>query len=125
MQSNGSWWSRGPVSRDRRAIGLAWWLSQMLVVSAVALDQAVASDPTADDPAPPAEQTTPATGAAATSKPPSKLRSPDDGWLDMSGFLDKAYGFVPLVIPITEPAVGYGAAAGLVFIDRTRNETAG
>ena len=27
----------------------------------------------------------------------------------MSGFLDQAYGFVPIVMPITEPAVGYGA----------------
>jgi hypothetical protein len=25
--------------------------------------------------------------------------------MDLSGFLDTAYGFVPLVMPITEPAV--------------------
>jgi len=43
---------------------------------------------------------------------------PDDGWLDISGFLDSAHGFVPLVAPITEPAVGYGAAGALVFVDR-------
>jgi hypothetical protein len=36
----------------------------------------------------------------------------------VSGFLDKAYGFLPVVIPITEPAVGYGAAGGLAFIDK-------
>jgi len=41
-----------------------------------------------------------------------------DGWFDLSGFLDTAYGFVPLVMPITEPAVGYGALGALVFIDR-------
>jgi hypothetical protein len=41
-----------------------------------------------------------------------------DGWLDLSQFLDTAHGFVPLVSPITEPAVGYGAAAALIFIDR-------
>jgi hypothetical protein len=41
-----------------------------------------------------------------------------DGWLDMSEFLDTAYGFVPILVPITEPAVGYGAAGALVFIDR-------
>ena len=46
----------------------------------------------------------------------SKFRSPDDGWLDISGFLDEKYGFLPVVLPITEPAVGYGAAAGLAFI---------
>ena len=49
---------------------------------------------------------------------PSRLIDASDGWLDLSQFLDTAYGFVPLVSPITEPAVGYGAAAALVFIDR-------
>ena len=48
----------------------------------------------------------------------SNFRSADDGWLDVSGFLDQSYGFIPLVIPITEPAVGYGAAGGLAFIDK-------
>jgi len=49
---------------------------------------------------------------------PSNFYSSDDGWLDVSGFLDQAYGFLPVVIPITEPAVGYGAAGGLAFIDK-------
>lgn len=53
---------------------------------------------------------------------PSKLRSADDGWLDLSGFLDERYGFIPLVIPITEPAVGYGAAGVLAFIDKPMAE---
>ena len=48
----------------------------------------------------------------------SKLVDPTDGWLDVSAFLDTAYGFVPVISPITEPAVGYGAAGALVFIDR-------
>ncbi len=52
----------------------------------------------------------------------SKLRSSEDGWLDLGGFLDEAYGFVPLVIPITEPAIGYGAGAGLAFIDKPQRE---
>jgi len=57
---------------------------------------------------------------------PSKLHSSEDGWLDMSGFIDQAYGFVPMVIPITEPAVGYGAGVGLMFVDKSRREeTAG
>jgi outer membrane protein assembly factor BamA len=43
---------------------------------------------------------------------------PEDGWLDASKFVDQAYGFVPIAMPITEPAVGYGAAGGLVFIDK-------
>jgi hypothetical protein len=60
----------------------------------------------------------------AAAPPLSKFRSPVDGWLDLSGFLDTAYGFVPLVIPITEPAVGYGAVGALVFIDRSQVESA-
>jgi hypothetical protein len=48
----------------------------------------------------------------------SKFRSPEDGAFDVSGFLNEKYGFLPLVIPITEPAVGYGAGAGVVFIDK-------
>jgi hypothetical protein len=47
---------------------------------------------------------------------PSKFRSAEDGWLDVSGFLDEKYGFLPVILPITEPAVGYGAAAGMAFI---------
>jgi hypothetical protein len=50
---------------------------------------------------------------------PSKFRSAEDGWLDVSGFLvDEKYGFLPVVVPITEPAVGYGAAVGLAFISQ-------
>jgi len=52
----------------------------------------------------------------------SKLRSPEDGWLDLSGFLDGAYGFVPVAAPITEPAVGYGGALGLTFIGKLPKE---
>jgi len=54
----------------------------------------------------------------ASADAPSPIFSSDDGWLELSGFLDETYGFVPLVIPITEPAVGYGAAGGLAFIDK-------
>ena len=35
----------------------------------------------------------------------SRFKDPDDGRFDVSGFLDTAYGFVPLLIPITEPAI--------------------
>ena len=48
----------------------------------------------------------------------SKLKSPDDGWLDVSAFLDERYGFVPIAMPITEPAIGYGAAVGVSFIGK-------
>ena len=69
---------------------------------------------------------------ASTNAPPAtstnnepELFDQDDGWLDMSGFLDTAYGFVPMIVPITEPAVGYGAAAGLIFIDRNEPSPGG
>ena len=52
----------------------------------------------------------------------SKLRSPEDGWLDISAFLDESYGFAPILVPITEPAVGYGGALALTFIDKPRKE---
>jgi outer membrane protein assembly factor BamA len=58
----------------------------------------------------------PAPGARA----PSKLGDPGDGWFDISAFIDESYGFVPLVIPVTEPAVGYGAVGALVFIDKQK-----
>ena len=44
--------------------------------------------------------------------------SADDGWPDASGFLNEKYGFLPLLFPITEPAVGYGAMAGVAFISK-------
>jgi Omp85 superfamily domain len=46
-----------------------------------------------------------------------------DGWFDVSGFLDEKYGFLPLIIPITEPAVGYGATGALAFLDQPLGET--
>jgi hypothetical protein len=49
----------------------------------------------------------------------------DDGWLDISEFVDQAYGFVPLVIPITEPAVGYGAVGLVAFMDKPDKVEAG
>jgi len=48
----------------------------------------------------------------------SKYRSPEDGWFDISGFIDQAYGFAPVLMPITEPAVGYGVAGALAFIGK-------
>jgi len=46
----------------------------------------------------------------------SIFTDPVDGAFDVDRFLASRYGFVPLVIPITEPALGYGAAGGLVFL---------
>jgi len=41
-----------------------------------------------------------------------------DGKFDLTSWLDKAYGFMPIVSIITEPAVGFGLAGGVVFIHR-------
>ena len=46
----------------------------------------------------------------------------DDGWLDLSDFLDKKFGFLPLAVPITEPAVGYGIGGGVAFLDESFGE---
>jgi hypothetical protein len=43
------------------------------------------------------------------------FRDPEDGAFDISNFLDTATGFLPIAIPITEPAVGYGLGVGLTF----------
>src|SRR5262245_11124260 len=59
---------------------------------------------------------------ADPSREPSKFFSAEDGWLDVSGFLDQKYGFLPVAIPITEPAVGLGADVGLTFLSRPLGE---
>jgi len=84
------------------------------IVLALSLMMAAAASPAEPEPA----------GPADNSSAPSKLRSAEDGWIDVSAFIDQAYGFIPIVIPITEPAVGYGAALALAFIDKQTNETA-
>ena len=61
---------------------------------------------------------TPAPAATATPESASKFISPDDGWLDLGGFLDTRFGFLPIGTVITEPAVGLGAAAGVAFINK-------
>lgn len=54
------------------------------------------------------------------------FRDPEDGAFDASAFLDSATGFLPIVSPITEPAVGYGAFGALMFIQKAeQEETAG
>lgn len=61
-------------------------------------------------------------GDPTATNAPSKFRSAEDGGFDVSGFLDEEYGFLPVVLPITEPAVGYGAAGGLAFLSKPLGE---
>ncbi|QGZ57740.1 BamA/TamA family outer membrane protein [Paraburkholderia acidiphila] len=53
--------------------------------------------------------------AHADEKAPLSFIDPADGQLDMSDFLLKHKGALPVPIVITEPAVGYGAGLGLLF----------
>ncbi len=48
----------------------------------------------------------------------SKFRSPDDNAFDASEFLEEKYGFVPIPIVVTEPAVGYGGGLGVMFLSK-------
>lgn len=60
--------------------------------------------------------------ATASPEDVSLFRSAEDGWLDISAFVDQVYGFVPLAMPITEPAIGYGIGGGLIFIDKVADD---
>ena len=82
----------------------------MRLLAAVAVSVALSS---MNARAEPSAATPPDTARAA-----SHFRSPEDGWFDVSGFLDQRFGFLPVVSPITEPAVGYGAGAALAFMSR-------
>jgi len=42
----------------------------------------------------------------------------EDGALDMSNWLTSGTGFLPLAIPLTEPAVGLGVAGGALYFHR-------
>lgn len=47
-----------------------------------------------------------------------------DSALDLSQWMANFYGAVPIATLITEPAVGYGVAGGLIFIHRNKKELA-
>jgi len=49
------------------------------------------------------------------------LFDPEDGQLDMSVVLERAHGFLPIPIVVTEPAVGYGGGLAAMFV-RPRHE---
>ncbi len=43
----------------------------------------------------------------------------EDGMLDASEYLSELYGFLPVPVIITEPAIGYGGGVGLVYFHDT------
>jgi len=50
-----------------------------------------------------------------------ELIDPRDGQLDVSPFLERAHGFLPVPIIVTEPAIGYGGGLAALFV-RPRRE---
>jgi hypothetical protein len=58
----------------------------------------------------------------AQEKDKDLFRDPQDGALDASEFLLDRKGFLPVPIVITEPAVGYGAGAALLFFRESFRE---
>jgi outer membrane protein assembly factor BamA len=98
------------------------WLAPLVAFAAVD-SGAQTAPPTETNPVPPAPATGSTNGTNAAGG--SKLVDPLDGWFDASGFLDTAYGFMPIATPITEPAVGYGAVGGLMFIERRETNADG
>ena len=60
--------------------------------------------------------------AAAETSFKEMFTDPVDGAFDMSRFIKTRTGFVPILAPVTEPAVGYGIAGGLIFFHRKEGE---
>lgn len=85
--------------------------------------EAQTAEPTPEAPTTAAQSASDATSDAAPASAKGKLPK-DDGWPDLSKFLDQKYGFLPIAMPITEPAVGYGAAGGLVFLSKSLGDAA-
>ncbi len=46
----------------------------------------------------------------------AEVVDPDDGMLDVGPFLERAAGFLPIPVVITEPAVGYGGGIVAMFV---------
>jgi hypothetical protein len=58
----------------------------------------------------------PQVGLVQEAPEPSRFRDPEDGQFDVSSFLEKPHGFLPVPIVITEPAVGYGGGLAGMFL---------
>ena len=55
-----------------------------------------------------------ATSVSAQDKQ-SKFKDPEDGAFDISALLASRTGFIPMIVPITEPALGVGVGGGLAY----------
>jgi len=89
----------------------------VLGVAALLVASTAKGDEPATEPVPTEPKAEPKAEPKTDPKTEPKTAKPaDDGWPDMSSFLDEKYGFLPIAMPITEPAIGYGAVGGLAFI---------
>lgn len=60
----------------------------------------------------------------AAQEKPKLFKDSIDGAFDVSHYLYDLHGLLPIITPITEPAVGYGAAGALLyFIPKEKSET--
>lgn len=57
-----------------------------------------------------------------TEKKKLTFKDPEDGALDLSQFLLEAHGVLPVLIPITEPAIGYGGGAALLYFHNRKKK---
>src|SRR3954471_22081661 len=55
---------------------------------------------------------------------PEKFRDDDDGSFDMSDYLLRHRGVLPVPLVITEPAVGYGAGVALAYFSQSYEQRA-
>lgn len=99
-------------------------ISTLLLAGTCLLAQAAVTTP-AETPVAAATSNSPINSTTAATVPAealaphhwySNLFDPEDGAFDLSSFLLKPAGFFPMVTPITEPAVGAGAAVVPIFI---------
>lgn len=68
----------------------------------------------------------PGAGVGQTDSIPTRkklsFKDPEDGALDLSQYLLEANGVLPVAIPITEPAVGYGGALALLYFHKSKKK---
>ena len=46
----------------------------------------------------------------------ARFRDPEDGAVDLGRLISGGAGFIPLLMPVTEPAVGFGLAGALLYV---------
>jgi hypothetical protein len=95
-------------------------MRRVLIGALLALGMGASARAAGPDAADSAEVSPPAIGDAPAGAR-SRLLDPDDGQLDLSSFLEHPYGFLPIPIVVTEPAVGYGGGAVGMWV-RPREE---